>query len=201
MAAPLAHHRKIRPPGSVEPRPGDRFHQLAKRYVSYGDLGRPTWRAPQSLAGGVLGMMICPARRWPESWRLPGPGGADPACCGYHAAAYGPPGGAPEDASLRTFHAQLVVQADAYMNATWAVAVAEAGDEDGSGLLGGPRGVDPNGLLVAPPPTLAAAVVVAQCALAACRQGKAKMFNFAARPPARNGTARSRPMTRRRPPP
>ncbi len=172
-------YRKIHLPGSVEPRPGDRFHQLEKRYFSYGDFGFPAWRAP-ALAGGVLGMMICNDRRWPESWRMLGLQGVELVCCGYNSAAYDPNGGSMEDAARRTFHAQLVVQANAYMNATWAVAVAKAGDEDGSGLIGGSCIVDPNGLVVAEARTLADEVVVAECDLDACRQGKEKMFDFAA---------------------
>ena len=173
-------YRKIHLPGSVEPRPGDRFQQLEKRYFAYGDLGFPAWRAPPSLAGGVLGMMICNDRRWPESWRMLGLQGVELVCCGYNSAAYDPNGGATEDSALRTFHAQLVVQANAYMNATWAVAVAKAGDEDGSGLIGGSCIVDPNGRIVAQATTLGDEVVVAECDLDACRQGKEKMFNFAA---------------------
>ncbi len=172
-------YRKIHLPGAVEPRHGDRFHQLEKRYFSYGDLGFPAWRAP-ALAGGVLGMMICNDRRWPESWRMLGLQGVELVCCGYNSAAYDPNGGSTEDAGRRTFHAQLVVQASAYMNATWAVAVAKAGDEDGSGLIGGSCIVDPNGLIVAEARTLADEVVVAECDLDACRQGKEKMFDFAA---------------------
>ena len=82
--------------------------------------------------------------------------------------------------SLRTFHSQLVAQANAYMNATWAVAVAKAGDEDGSGLIGGSCIVDPNGRIVAEAKTLADEIIVADIDLDACRQGKEKMFNFAA---------------------
>ena len=173
-------YRKVHLPGSVEPRAGDRFHQLEKRYFEYGDLGFPVCRAPPSLAGGVLGMMICNDRRWPESWRMLGLQGVELVCCGYNSAAYDPNGGRTEDAALRTFHAQLVVQANAYMNATWAVAVAKAGDEDGSGLIGGSCIVDPNGLIVAQAKTLADEVILAECDLDACRQGKDKMFNFEA---------------------
>ena len=172
-------YRKVHLPGSVEPRPGDRFHQLEKRYFSYGDLGFPAWRVP-ALAGGVVGMMICNDRRWPESWRMLGLQGVELVCCGYNSAAYDPNGGTAEDAGLRTFHAQLVVQANAYMNATWAVAVAKAGEEDGSGLIGGSCIVDPNGRIVAQAQTLGDEVIVAECDLDACRQGKDKMFNFAA---------------------
>ena len=53
-------------------------------------------------------------------------------------------------------------------------------DEDGSGLIGGSCIVDPNGLIVAEAQTLGDEVVVADCDLDLCRQGKGKMFDFAA---------------------
>ncbi len=173
-------YRKVHLPGTVEPRPGERNQQLEKRYFAYGDKGFPVWRGPASLGSGVLGMMICNDRRWPESWRMLGLGGVELVCVGYNSAAYDPNGGTTEDAALRTFHSKLVVQANAYMNATWAVAVAKAGVEDGAGLIGGSCIVDPNGVIVAEAAGLADEVVVAVCDLDACRQGKEKMFDFAA---------------------
>ena len=173
-------YRKVHLPGSVEPRPGDRFQQLEKRYFAYGDRGFPAWRVPASLAGGVLGLLICNDRRWPEAWRMLGLQGVELVCCGYNSAAYDPNGGMTEDAALRTFHSRLVVQANAYMNATWAVAVAKAGMEDGAGLIGGSCIVDPNGIIVAEASGLGDEVVLAECDLDTCRQGKEKMFNFAA---------------------
>src|SRR5258708_19365358 len=101
-------------------------------------------------------------------------------CLGYNSAAYDPNGGSTEGGALRTFHSKLVVQANAYMNATWAIAVAKAGEEDGSGLIGGSCIVDPNGRIVAEAQTLADEVIVADIDLDLCRQGKDKMFNFAA---------------------
>lgn len=176
--AVIGKYRKIHLPGSVEPREGARFQQLEKRYFEYGDLGFPTFRAP-AYANGVLGMLICNDRRWPEGWRVLGLGGAELVCVGYNSAAYDPNGGDTEDSGLRTMHSQLAVRANAYMNATWAVAVAKAGDEDGSGLIGGSCIVDPNGVIVAEAKTLGDEVIVADCDLEACRQGKEKMFNFA----------------------
>jgi predicted amidohydrolase len=73
----------------------------------------------------------------------------------------------------------MVTQANAYMNATWAVSVAKAGNEDGSGLIGGSCIIDPNGVIVAQAAGLGDEVVVADCDLDACAQGKEKMFNFA----------------------
>ena len=176
----LGKYRKVHLPGSVEPRPGARFQQLEKRYFVYGDLGFPAFRAGTDWQNAILGMMICNDRRWPEAWRMLGLQGVEMVCIGYNSAAYDPNGGNTEDAALRTFHSKLVAQANAYMNATWAVAVAKAGDEDGSGLIGGSCIVDPNGLIVAEARTLADEVVVADCDLDLCRQGKEKMFNFAA---------------------
>ncbi|MGI4940157.1 MAG: nitrilase-related carbon-nitrogen hydrolase, partial [Janthinobacterium lividum] len=145
----LGRYRKVHLPGSVEPRPGARFQQLEKRYFEYGDLGFPAFRAGAAWQGAIMGMMICNDRRWPESWRVLGLQGVELVCVGYNSAAYDPNGGVTEDSALRTFHSKLVAQANAYMNATWAVAVAKAGDEDGSGLIGGSCIVDPNGLIVA----------------------------------------------------
>ena len=176
----LGSYRKVHLPGSVEPREGSRFQQLEKRYFEYGDKGFPAFRAGPAWHGAITGMMICNDRRWPESWRVLGLQGVELVLIGYNSAAYDPNGGTSEDSALRTFHSQLVAQANAYMNATWAVTVAKAGDEDGSGLIGGSCIVDPNGRVVAEAKTLADEVVVADCDLDLCRQGKDKMFNFAA---------------------
>jgi predicted amidohydrolase len=176
----LGRYRKAHLPGSVEPRAGARYQQLEKRYFQYGDLGFPAFRAGADWRDAIIGMMICNDRRWPESWRVLGMQGVELVCLGYNSAAYDPNGGATEDAQLRTFHSKLVVQANAYMNATWAIAVAKAGDEDGSGLIGGSCIVDPAGRIVAEAQTLADEVIVADIDLDLCRQGKDKMFDFAA---------------------
>jgi predicted amidohydrolase len=176
----LGRYRKVHLPGSIEPRPGARYQQLEKRYFEYGDLGFPAFRAGPEWGHAIMGMMICNDRRWPEAWRVLGLQGVELVCLGYNSAAYDPNGGVTEDAGLRTFHSTLVTQANAYMNATWAISVAKAGDEDGSGLIGGSCIIDPNGRTVAEAETLADEVIVADIDLDLCRQGKDKMFNFAA---------------------
>jgi predicted amidohydrolase len=176
----LGRYRKVHLPGSVEPRAGARYQQLEKRYFEYGDLGFPAFRAGADWGHAIMGMMICNDRRWPEAWRVLGLQGVELVCLGYNSAAYDPNGGVSEDAALRTFHSKLVTQANAYMNATWAIAVAKAGNEDGSGLIGGSCIVDPNGRIVAEAQTLADEIIVADLDLDLCRQGKDKMFNFAA---------------------
>ena len=173
-------YRKVHLPGSVEPRADAAYQQLEKRYFEYGDLGFPAFRAGPDWRHAIMGMMICNDRRWPEGWRVLGLQGVELVCVGYNSAAYDPNGGVSEDAALRTFHSRLVTQANAYMNATWAIAVAKAGNEDGSGLIGGSCIVDPNGRIVTEAQTLADEIIVADLDLDLCRQGKDKMFNFAA---------------------
>ena len=172
----LGHYRKVHLPGSVEPRPGARFQQLEKRYFEYGDQGFPTFRGFDAR----VGMLICNDRRWPEAWRVLALQGAELVLVGYNSAAYDPNGGNTEDAGLRTFHSRLVAQSNAYMNSVWAVAVAKAGDEDGSGLIGGSCIIDPNGRVVAEATTLGDELVLADCDLDLVAQGRTKMFDFAA---------------------
>jgi predicted amidohydrolase len=178
--AVCARYRKVHLPGSVEPRAGARFQQLEKRYFEYGDLGFEAFRGPVEWGAPVLGMLICNDRRWPEAWRVLGLQAVELVMVGYNSAAYDPNGGEGEDAPLRGFHSRLVAQANAYMNACFAVAVAKAGVEDGSGLIGGSCIVGPDGMVLAECTSLGDEVVVADCDLDACAQGKTKMFDFAA---------------------
>ncbi|MEZ5842758.1 MAG: N-carbamoyl-D-amino-acid hydrolase [Hyphomicrobiaceae bacterium] len=183
----LSKYRKVHLPGTSEPRPHVRYQQLEKRYFEYGDLGFPATRTA-CWHDAIIGMMICNDRRWPEAWRVLGLQAAELVVLGYNSAAYDPNGGTSESAELRTFHSKLVVQANAYMNATWAVAVAKAGVEDGAGLIGGSCIVDPDGCVVAEAQGLGDEVIVADCDLDRCQQGKTKMFDFAAhRRPAHYG--------------
>ena len=143
----LGQYRKVHLPGSVEPREGgQRYQQLEKRYFEYGDLGFPAVRGPDRP--GRAGAGHADLQRPPLAGRLAraraAGGGA-----GDGSATIPPPttrtAATPRTRRLRTFHSTLAAQANAYMNATWAVAVAKAGDEDGAGLIGGSCIVDPNG--------------------------------------------------------
>jgi predicted amidohydrolase len=176
----LSRYRKVHLPGTVEPRPGLAHQQLEKRYFRYGDLGFPVVRAGADLQRAALGMLICNDRRWPEGWRVLGLQNVELVCIGYNSAAYDPAGGEAESAQLRTFHSTLVVQANAYMNATWAASVAKAGVEDGAGLIGGSLIVDPNGEIRAQATTLEDELLVVDADLDLCRHGKERMFDFSA---------------------
>jgi predicted amidohydrolase len=176
----LGKYRKTHLPGTAEPREGAKIHQLEKRYFEYGDTGFQAFYGIEAWQSPVMGMLICNDRRWPEAWRAYGLQGVELMVMGYNSAAYDPNGGSTEDGALRTFHSILATQANAYMNSTWAVSAAKAGDEDGYGLIGGSCIVDPNGIVLAQAKTLEDEVIVADCDLDACLQGREKMFNFEA---------------------
>lgn len=167
-------YRKIHLPGHVEYDP-ERTHQhLEKRYFEPGDLGFPVWRA----LGGILGMCICNDRRWPETYRVMGLQGVEMVTLGFNTPSVNSQRGG-EGLEQRLFHHRLSCQAGAYQNATWVVAVAKAGDEDGHHLTGGTLIVDPNGFIVAELAGEADGTIVHSCDLDETRFGKETIFDFA----------------------
>jgi predicted amidohydrolase len=77
------------------------------------------------------------------------------------------------------FHHRLSLQAGAYQNATFVVATAKCGVEDGHPLFGGSMIVDPDGEIVAQAATENDELVVADCDLDATIFGKRTVFDFA----------------------
>lgn len=73
---------------------------------------------------------------------------------------------------LRIFHHKMSLQAGAYQNSTWVVAVAKAGVEDGYPLLGASCNVDPDGQIVAESKTEDDELIVHDCDLDRTRFGK-----------------------------
>ena len=165
-------YRKIHLPGHEEHLPGKPFQHLEKRYFEVGDLGFPVWRS----FGGILGMCICNDRRWPETYRVMGLRGVEMVLLGYNT---------PETnihhrepAHLRMFHHRLSLQAGAYQNATWVVAAAKAGSEDGQRLIGGSAIVAPDGQIVARSSTEGDELVVSDCDLDLGADLKRHVFDF-----------------------
>ena len=78
----------------------------------------------------------------------------------------------------RLFHHRLSVQAGAYQNSCWVVAVAKAGSEDGHHLMGGTLIVNPDGEIVAELEGEADGVIVHACDLDDTRFGKQTIFDF-----------------------
>ncbi|MCX7325273.1 MAG: N-carbamoyl-D-amino-acid hydrolase [Hyphomicrobiales bacterium] len=173
----IGKYRKIHLPGHAEHEPWRAFQHLEKRYFEVGDLSWPVWRADDSLHGGLLGMMICNDRRWPESYRVMGLQGVEMILLGYNTPRHNPP--APDHDRLSEFHNQLVMQAGAYQNGSWVVGVAKCGVEEGCEMIGGSSIIAPTGEVIGQALTQDDELVVARCDLDLCRSYKATTFNFA----------------------
>ena len=167
-------YRKVHLPGHDE-FDSERTHQhLEKRYFEPGDLGFPVWH----FLDGLFGMCICNDRRWPETYRVMGLQGVEMVTLGFNTPSVNSQKGG-EGLERRMFHHRLSVQAGAYQNSTWVVAVAKAGSEDGHHLFGGTVIVDPDGMIVAEVAGEDDGIVVHPCDLDATRFGKDTIFDFA----------------------
>jgi N-carbamoyl-D-amino-acid hydrolase len=166
-------YRKIHRPGHAGHEPWRPFQNLEKRYFEVGDLG---WRAWNTM-GGVMGLMICNDRRWPEAWRVLGLQGAEMVMLGYNTPQHDP--AMPQTDPLQDFHNHLSMQAGCYANGTWAVCVAKAGVEEGIMQIGGSCIIAPSGQIVAQALGRGDELVMAACDLDACTPYKETMFNFA----------------------
>ena len=166
--------RKVPLPGHDEVDPQRTHQHLEKRYFEPGDLGFPVWRT----MGGLFGMCICNDRRWPETFRVMGLQGVEMVTLGYNTPSVNSQRGA-EGLAQRLFHHRLSVQAGAYQNACWVVAVAKAGSEDGHHLFGGTCIVNPDGEIVAQIEHEEDGLAVHDCDLDATAFGKETIFDFA----------------------
>jgi predicted amidohydrolase len=79
----------------------------------------------------------------------------------------------------REFHNRLTVQAGAYQNSTWSVAVAKGGTEDGHRMIAGSMIVNPDGEIVSEAKTEDDELIFADCDLDATIFGKQTIFDFA----------------------
>jgi predicted amidohydrolase len=188
----VAKYRKVHIPGTREPlHDGSGAHHLEKRYFQPGDLGFEAFRAPNVCENsvsdgrkdGIVGMLICNDRRWPEAWRCYGLQGVELILCGYNTPGYNPSfwgtSGSldPEKAEARIMaQHKLVVQANSYMNSCFTIAAGKAGLEDGvHRLIGGSCIVNPEGQIIAEALTDEDEVVVAEIDLDDCIPGKSKV--------------------------
>ncbi len=167
-------YRKVHLPGHIEFDPKRDFQHLEKRYFEPGDLGFPVWRTMD----GIFGMMICNDRRWPEAYRVMGLQGVEMITLGFNTPSVNSQD-ASEGIAKRIFHHKLSLQAGAYQNSTWVVAVAKAGVEDGNPLFGCSVIVAPDGEVVAETKTENDELLVHACDLDATRFGKETIFDFA----------------------
>jgi predicted amidohydrolase len=173
MGKIVGKYRKVHLPGHAEFDDKRAFQHLEKRYFEPGDLGFPVFR----MDGGIYGMCICNDRRWPETWRVLGLQGVEMVTLGFNTPSVNSQKST-ESAEMRVFHHKLSLQAGAYQNSTWVVAVAKAGVEDGHPLFGASCIVDPDGRIVAESRTEADELIVHDCDLDATRFGKETIFDF-----------------------
>jgi N-carbamoyl-D-amino-acid hydrolase len=167
-------YRKVHLPGHAEYDSTRAFQHLEKRYFEPGDLGFRVWRTMD----GIIGMCICNDRRWPETYRVMGLQGVELVLLGYNTPSTNSQR-SDEGPQLRNFHNRLTVQAGAYQNSTWVVAVAKSGAEDGHHMIAGSMIVNPNGEIVVEAKTEDDELIVADCDLDATVFGKETIFDFA----------------------
>ena len=168
----VATFHKVHIPGHEEHEPWRPFQHLERFFFEPGPEGFGVWPA----FGGIVGMMICNDRRWPESYRVMGLQGVELILCGYNTPIHYAPD--PSQDILQGFHNALVMQSGAYQNGTWVVGSAKGGIEDGVDTLAQSCIVAPSGQIVAQAFTNGDELVVARCDLDWCQRYKGTLFDF-----------------------
>jgi predicted amidohydrolase len=172
-------YRKIHLPGHAEYDPNRTAQHLEKRYFEVGNLGFPVIRAPMGNLSGInMGMMICNDRRWPEAWRVLGLQGVELVTLGYNTPSSNTSGVGYEAPHLRVQHSHMSVQSGAYQNATFAVACAKGGREDGFDMIGHSVIASPQGEIMAQATTAGDELITADCDLDLVQFGRKTVFNF-----------------------
>lgn len=95
---------------------------------------------------------------------------------GYNTPVHYPP--VPEHDHLQGFHNHLCMQAGAYQNGLWVVAVAKAGNEEGCELLGESCIIAPTGEIVAMTSGQDDELITYECDLNRTREIREHIFNF-----------------------
>lgn len=165
-------YRKVHIPGHETNEPDRPFQHAERYYFEPSDEGFPVWRS----FGGIVGMMICNDRRWPETYREMGLQGVELILCGYNTPIHYVPD--PSQDILQGFHNSLVMQSGAYQNGTWVVGVAKGGMEEGVDSLAQSCIIAPSGQIVAQTVTAADELVTAECDLDWCARYKETLFDF-----------------------
>jgi predicted amidohydrolase len=171
-------YRKVHLPGHAEYLPQRKVQHLEKRYFDVGDLGFPVIRAPLGEWDVNAGLMICNDRRWPEAWRVLGLQSVELVMLGYNTPSTNQDAAGFEAHHLRVQHSHLSIQAGAYQNATFAVASAKAGIEDGCELFGNSIIVNPQGEIMAEATSWDDELITADCDLDRCTLGRTTIFAF-----------------------
>ena len=165
-------YKKVHIPGHEHHEPDRPFQHAERYYFEPSPDGFSVWQA----FGGVVGMMICNDRRWPETYRVMGLQGVELILCGYNTPIHYVPD--PSQDILQGFHNALVMQAGAYQNGTWVVGVAKGGVEEGVDSLGQSCIIAPSGQIVAQALTTDDELITALCNLDWCKRYTSTLFDF-----------------------
>ena len=168
----IGKYRKVHLPGHADHQPWRPFQHLEKKYFEPGDLGFPVFET----MGGKMGMCLCNDRRWPETYRVMGLGGAEVIMLGYNTPQHYPQ--APEHDHLNHFHNHLVMQSGAYQNGCFVVGTAKCGVEEDCMLIGQSCIIAPTGEMVAMATSMEDEVITARCDLERCKEIRENIFNF-----------------------
>ena len=168
----VATYKKVHIPGHEHHEPDRPFQHAERYYFEPSPDGFGVWRA----FGGIVGMMICNDRRWPETYRVMGLQGVEMILCGYNTPIHYVPD--PSQDILQGFHNALVMQAGAYQNGTWVIGVAKGGVEEGVDSLGQSCIVAPSGQIVAQSLTTGDELISARCDLDWCKRYTGTLFDF-----------------------
>jgi N-carbamoyl-D-amino-acid hydrolase len=162
-------YRKIHLPGTnrVEPGVTGRVHE--PYYFDSGDTGYQVSETQPAR----IGIAICQDRRYSETYRCLGLGGAELVLIGYNTPA------GPQALALN----ELVMRTGAYENHMFVVGVAKAGIEDGLELIGGSCVISPLGDVLARAATTGDELVTAKIDLDETRAARERWNFFARRHP------------------
>ena len=159
-------------PGPRGARAGRPFQHPERYYFEPGPDGFGVWRA----FGGLVGMMICNDRRWPETYRVMGLQGVELILCGYNTPIHYAPD--PSQDILQGFH-------NAPRDAGRRLPERHVGGRRGQGrrrggrrLAGPERDRRPVGPDRRPGVTTGDELIVARCDLDWCARYKGTLFDF-----------------------
>jgi predicted amidohydrolase len=165
-------YRKIHLPGTTHP-DGVAGRSYEPRYFEPGDTGYQVVATRRAR----IGLALCQDRRYSETYRCLGLGGAELALIGYSTYA------APYALGIN----DLVLRAGAYENHMFVLAVAKAGVEDGFPMIGGSCIVSPFGDVLARAATTDDELVTATIDLDQIGEAKRRWNFFARRHPEHYG--------------
>ncbi len=170
--SPVATFRKVHIPGHEANEAWRPFQHLERRYFEPGPDGFGVWRA----FGGLVGMMICNDRRWPETYRVMGLQGVEMILCGYNTPMHYAPD--PPLPGPLGYHNPGFLRGGPTPTATGGGGGPRGGVEEGVDSLCQSAVIAPSGEIVAQAATTGDELVVATCDLDWCHNYKGTLFDF-----------------------